>query len=535
MLGGFVLAVFLFESYSSYKSEMKNAEVQSSNLSEVLEEQISTSFKKIDLILLELQDQFSKEQILTPKNSPTYNDLLLLHKKRVPEVLSFKAANQDGEFIGDDLGFLSKDNLRDREYFKYLKNSQKNELKISRPVMSKTAHMWVGVLSRPILSKEGKFRGLILATIPIDHYRKMFADLNVGARGVITFYGFDNFIYARLPWSEPHFGKVVKLAPQIDSLISGNNNFITYLYSSPIDKIERVLTARKVANYNFAVVVGLALKDFLYAWKLRTFIYIFLIIILFFGFAFFLLNFLNSLELVEEQRKQAMQSAKLSSLGEMASGIAHEINNPLTIISAIAMTQRRPKSENEADRKLNDSLDKIIMTVDRIAKIIKGLRSFARDSYNDPAVSTSVQHIIDSTLELCNERIKSNGINLQILPFQNQCIECREVQIVQVLMNLLNNSLDALEGANDKWIQIKVIDLVDKVSIGISDSGKKIPEDIAKKIMQPFFTTKAVGKGTGLGLSISKGIVEAHNGRFYIDNNAEHTTFVIELPKKSSW
>ncbi|MDD4974066.1 MAG: ATP-binding protein [Bacteriovorax sp.] len=513
---------------------MHNAEVNSYNLTEVLEEQVSTSFKKIDLILQGLQYHLSKEQVLSAKRSSAYNELLLIHKKRLSEVLSFNVVDQDGRFIGDDSGFLSKENISDREYFLYLKNGKKDELKISQPVISKTTHLRVVVLSRPILSSEGKFRGLILATIPLEYYQQMFSALKVGSRGLISLYGFDHFVYARIPWSEKLFGKVLKLAPQIDFLINGKNDVITYHFSSLIDGIERVLTARKLENYNFTVVVGLSPKDFLYAWKLRTFIYIGLIIILFSGFAFFLLNFLHSLELVEEQRKQAIQSAKLSSLGEMASGIAHEINNPLTIISAIASTLKRPRGENEVDHKLNNSLDKIIKTVDRIAKIIRGLHAFSRDSYNDPAVETTVQHIIDGTLELCKERLKNNEIDLRVLSFQDQNIQCREVQIAQVIMNLLNNSLDALEGSIDKWIQIEMTDLGDNVSIAVSDSGKKIPEAISEKMMQPFFTTKAVGKGTGLGLSISKGIIESHNGRFYLNHIAVHTTFIIELPKKNN-
>jgi signal transduction histidine kinase len=534
VVGSLVLALFLFESYTSYKSTMHNAEVESENLAEVLEGQISASFKKIDITLQDLQDQFSLERQLTTKNESLYNQILLTHKLRLTEVLSIKMVDQDGEFLGDDLGFLSKSNLRDREYFQYLKSSGKDELNISKPVISKTTGKWVVVLSRPILSKEGNFRGLILATIPIDHYRNMFSILNVGSRGVITLYGFNHFVYARIPWNEKQLGKVVKLAPETDILINSSSSFITYFSTSPIDNIERIVTGRKVGNYNFSILVGLALKDLLYDWKIRTIIYIVLILILIGGFTFFLLNFLNSLELVEDQRKQAIQSAKLSSLGEMASGIAHEINNPLTIISAIAMTQKRLSGENEADKKLNDSLDKIMITVDRIAKIIKGLRSFSRDSFNDPFVTASLQHIIDSILDLCNERLKNNGINLQILPFKDQYIECREVQIVQVLMNLLNNSVDALEGSRDKWIQIKVTDVGDRVSIAISDSGQKIPEEIAEKIMQPFFTTKAIGKGTGLGLSISKGIIEGHKGRFVLEFTDGHNTFVIELPKKTN-
>lgn len=529
MVGLFVLAVFLFESYASYQTELENAKINSRNITKVLEEQISGSFQKIDLTLLYLQDYFSKEADLTSEKSVIYNQLLLTHKNRLSEVLSIKVVDQNGEYIGDDLGFLSNATLSDREYFQYAKNTAKNELIISKPVISKSVHVWIVVLSRPILSKDGQFRGLIIATVPLSYFNGMFSALEISQGGVAVLYGFDHFVYGRVPVSEKYLGKSVNLNSQLD-LLKGDREFITLRSTSPIDGVDRILSAGKISNFKFIVVVGLAVKDILKEWKIRTIIYIVLIVILFLGFAFFLLNFLHSLELLEDQRKHAIQSAKLTSLGEMASGIAHEINNPLTIISAIATTMRRPLGKNEADDKLNSAIERILTTVDRIAKIIKGLRLFAKDSSNEPFVVTSIQQIIDTTLDLCYERLRINKIELQILPFNDQKIRCREEQIVQVLMNLLNNSVDALEHCSDKWIKIKITNFDNKTSIAVADSGKKIPEEVISKIMQPFFTTKEIGKGTGLGLSVSKGIIESHNGNFYLETKATHTTFIIELP-----
>lgn len=536
MVGFFILAVFLFESYSSYMREIDNAKVQSSNLTVVLEEQIGASFKKIDLTLQEFQDQFSKEQTLNVKNSSAYNNLLLIHKKRLPEVLSFKVVDQNGEFIGDDSGVLFKGNLRDRDYFQYLKNSEKDELKISKPVMSKTHHVWVLVLSRAILSKEGKFRGLILATIPIDHYRKIFSALNVGEKGVITLYGFDNYIYARIPWSEDHYGKMIKLSPQIDELIMNENQFITYPSSSRVDGYKRILTARKVGNYNLIVVVGIAFKDFLYAWKIRTFVYVFLVIILFSGFAFFLLNFLYSQELVEEQRKQAIQSAKLASLGEMAGGIAHEINNPLTIISSTCAFLKKLISKDKMDPVImTKGLDDIEKTITRIAKIIQGLRTVSRDTTREGEefISVQLRDLMDDVVGLCSEKFKNHGVNFIIDlsdPVYDSFIECRRIQISQIFLNLLGNAYDAIENLPEKWIKIECYYLTNNIEFRISDSGQGIPKDIQEKIFQPFFTTKPVGKGTGLGLSLSVSIVKDHNGTFTIDSGNSNTCFVISLP-----
>lgn len=529
-VGLFVLAVFFLESYSSYKSEMLSAKIQSANLTQVLEEQISSSFKMIDLILLEIQDDFKNEKILSPKKAQTYNQWLQFRKTRLPEVLSFKVVEENGEFIGDDLGYLSKTNLRDRAYFQKLKASGKNELVISQPVISKTAHIWVVVLSRPLLGADGKFRGLVLATIPVDHYKKMFSVLNVGTHGVINFYGFDRFIYARKPWVESSFGKPVKMALPMENLINSNQISSSYSATSPVDNIHRILTARKLLNYAFVITVGLASEDVLLGWKVRTGIYFVFIILLFSSFGYFLSQFLKSLKLVEEQRKQVIQSAKLSSLGEMASGIAHEINNPLTIISGLALTSKRNNPQTDSDLKLNTTIDRIVVTVDRIAKIISGLRSFSRDSFEDPLISTSLKSILNSTLDFCREKLKYNNITLEIAPFEDCKIMAREIQVSQVLLNLLNNSLDALDGQPTKWIKIEVTQKTGFACIRVTDSGAPIQKAVAEKLMQPFFTTKSIGKGTGLGLSISRNIVAAHGGQFYYDQTSKHTSFVIELP-----
>jgi two-component system sensor histidine kinase DctS len=112
-------------------------------------------------------------------------------------------------------------------------------------------------------------------------------------------------------------------------------------------------------------------------------------------------------------------------------------------------------------------------------------------------------------------------------------LECRAVQISQVLLNLINNACDAISSLNEKWILINAIERNNLIEISVTNSGPKIPAHIREKLMQPFFTTKEVGMGTGLGLSLSKTIAEAHGGRLYLDLGAENTRFVLELPKIS--
>ena len=231
-----------------------------------------------------------------------------------------------------------------------------------------------------------------------------------------------------------------------------------------------------------------------------------------------------------------LSSSRMSSLGEMASGIAHEINNPLTIILGnaelldILLNSKLPIDHKKA----NTYLNQMTLTVQRIAKIIRGLRSFARETTHEPFEKCIIKEVLSDSLELCYERFKIHGIKL-IVPnhIDNSiCFWGRSEQIAQVLLNLLNNAFDIANDAADpldKWVQISVKTILGKIQISVSDSGKGIESDKLQKIFEPFYTTKKVGKGTGLGLSISKGIIELHHGKIFVDEFSKRTTFIVEL------
>jgi C4-dicarboxylate-specific signal transduction histidine kinase len=235
---------------------------------------------------------------------------------------------------------------------------------------------------------------------------------------------------------------------------------------------------------------------------------------------------------LDDRKKSAIQTAKLTSLGEMASGIAHEINNPLAVISTRATQLRRQIERGQYDPEaFKASLLRINQTVDRIAKIIRGLKSFSRNAEQDAFDAVPLKSIVENTLELCNEKFRHQRVLLKVDTVPEAVLYCREAQLVQVLLNLLSNAYDAVERLDDRWTHVSFsIDQNEILSIMVTDSGEGIPEKIAQDIMQPFFSTKEVGKGTGLGLSISKGIIEDHKGNFYLDQKSKNTRFVIELP-----
>lgn len=241
---------------------------------------------------------------------------------------------------------------------------------------------------------------------------------------------------------------------------------------------------------------------------------------------------------IVKQQELLILTSKMSSLGEMAGGIAHEINTPLAVIALkVELLKEAAKTSDftaSARQVVEDACVIIERTTSRIAKIITGLRAFARDGASDPFQTTDIKSIVEDTLDLCSEKFRSSGVDLQVnMPEHSLFLSCRSTQIEQVLLNLLNNSFDAIETLNPKWIKIEVLDLGEQIELSVTDSGYGIAPAIRSKLAQPFFTTKDVGKGTGLGLSISRGIVMDHGGALSLDEQSPHTRFVIVLPKSS--
>lgn len=235
----------------------------------------------------------------------------------------------------------------------------------------------------------------------------------------------------------------------------------------------------------------------------------------------------------DQDRMKAIGAARLAAVGEMSAGIAHEINNPLTIINLQGQILRKMMEEDHSlnEKKIN-CIELVFKMSHRITTIIKSLKNFSREGEWDPVEICSLNKIINETQDFCAARMSGKGISFLVSTSSDNDLKFlgRPVQIGQVMLNLINNSIDAIQDSDDKWVRIESFKIDKILKIKVTDSGLGIPVDIRKKILQPFFTTKEVGKGTGLGLSLSKGIIEQHSGQFYYDESSTNTTFIIELP-----
>jgi len=239
---------------------------------------------------------------------------------------------------------------------------------------------------------------------------------------------------------------------------------------------------------------------------------------------------------VRKEQARAEGNAKLAAYGEMAAGIAHEINNPLSIITGVSYRLGTlVKKERLTIESVLDLLPRIENGVDRITKIIRGMKNLARDGEGDPMESATVREIVDDALTLHYKKCQNLDIKLTVDfldPYLS--LKCQRVQISQIFVILLNNAIDAIDSYEEKWINITATDAGENVVFGVQDSGPGIPEDIQEKIFKPFFTTKKLGKGTGLGLSLVTKIVDSHQGGFSLDSKAANTKFLISLPKEQA-
>ena len=232
-------------------------------------------------------------------------------------------------------------------------------------------------------------------------------------------------------------------------------------------------------------------------------------------------------------RMQVVSSGRLSALGMMAGGLAHEINNPLGIIHAYASNLLEMAHEGQISIPVLESTSAHIKeTAERIGSIVKSLRHIARQGDGDPILPASLRDLIERVLELSRERFRMHSIQLLCPPIDPQLqVPCREVQIAQVVMNLLQNAFDAVaESPGEKWVAVDVSTRDDLVVVSVSDSGPGVPPNIRARIMEPFFTTKPVGKGTGLGLSLSRSIAAGHGGELTLSEQNGHTCFFLTLP-----
>nr|WP_319495415.1 ATP-binding protein [uncultured Desulfobacter sp.] len=235
--------------------------------------------------------------------------------------------------------------------------------------------------------------------------------------------------------------------------------------------------------------------------------------------------------------EQAIRTNHLASLGELAAGVAHEINNPVTGIISLAEVLMDKFAEDERERKIPEM---IIHEGERISKIVKNLLSFAKDR-DDDFRPVCVKDVLKLSVSLMERQILKDGIHLSIhLPQQPLSVNGRSHELQQVFMNIISNGRYAINARYPDPDENKIFEIHGKilkiqkqeyVRLIFFDRGSGIPSPLLDKITAPFFSTKPHDQGTGLGLSISHGIIDSHGGRLWFESlENEYTKVMVDLP-----
>lgn len=234
-----------------------------------------------------------------------------------------------------------------------------------------------------------------------------------------------------------------------------------------------------------------------------------------------------------KQKALASHQSKLASIGELAAGVGHEINNPLAIIQGyLSVIEKKIELNNIQFEEFTNYIQKINVATERIVRIVSGLRNFSRTDSLESTLFSPLE-AVSETYDMMREIYQNDGIDFE---FEHEEIKAYGIygnrgEFQQVIMNLLTNARDAVESSFKKEVNILLSVEDDKLLLEISDSGEGIPDSVREKIFDPFFTTKDVNKGTGIGLSLAHNFVKEMDGEIHFESQYKQgTKFKITLP-----
>ena len=232
---------------------------------------------------------------------------------------------------------------------------------------------------------------------------------------------------------------------------------------------------------------------------------------------------------LRQTQADLIQAGKLAGLGQMSAALSHELNQPLAAAKTYAETAGVLMDLNRTEE-ARDNVRRISALIDRMASISKHLRNFARKP-NEKLGAVSLQEVMDDTLEIVAARLKAADADLVVdIPANLPKVRAGSIRLQQVLVNVIGNAADAVEGLADRRIAVSASRTHDTVTVQVRDGGPGVPASIRERIFDPFFTTKGIGKGLGLGLSISYNIVKDFGGSLSVTDDPDGgAVFTIEL------
>ena len=523
---GLISAAIFFD----YKELIKQARVTAKNNSYSLDQYIQSVFNKIDLSIKSASRDIHLSDRKNEKLPLSTLQMLDFYKSQLSEVHAFRIANSDGKVIvNTDRNVPENISIEDREYFNYHKTNSDSQLYISNPIKSKFDGKMVITLSRRIPSAEKRFVGIVYAVVTINSFHNFFSTIDIGKAGHITLISLDeHIILYRFPANENVFGQKLNIHPESLKLISEKQASGEWEQVSNIDGMRKTFAARVNYQFNYMIATGLAKDDYLERWKFnlipRGIVFLVFTLVLIFGF----IKYVNSQERIEVQQYQIYENARRVAISRISTGVAHEINNPLAIISGksevikVLIESEAPKS------KVMKMLKDIDSMVTRAAKIVKCLQELDQESPAKMGIF-SLNEILENSVAILTQKMSDNAIEVSIEKIPKIEIKGHKGQLAEVLIHLISNSIDAIQNTEKKWIEISFKIQPGHIFVMFTDAGTGIAENEVRQLTDPFFTTKDPGCGVGLGLSVSDSIVRAHGGSLSYNASSKNTQFILKL------
>ncbi len=238
---------------------------------------------------------------------------------------------------------------------------------------------------------------------------------------------------------------------------------------------------------------------------------------------------------MEDKELRLASWAKFASLGEMSSGMAHEINNPVAILKGyLQVLRRRLEKESSKTSDYSAILGSCDEAINRINNIIRSLKSISHQDNHEVGKSFELTTIWEEVETLCQYSLRLSDVKLDLTVHlsTDQKLHIQFTHLLQVLVNLINNARDAVSTLPERWVKVSFRGRKNgMLEICVMDSGLGIPSEVLSMLFTPFYTTKELGKGTGLGLTLSAKMVESMGGKLFYELRQGHTCFVITLPK----
>ena len=521
------------------------------------------------------------------RGAKDFNLLNEYFEKNVIDVSFFNQAgiiNKEGIYEFSNLQNHKKIDLSDREHYRVQKEEYPYGVFVSKPVLGRASKKWSIQLTKRLNTPNGDFNGVAVVSFDPTYFVDYHKQIDLGPQSFTSLVGTDGFVrtlrvgdVSKIDGSVPQ----IVLPQQVKDKASGY-----FVSDNLFDQVKRIYAFERLTNQPLVVIVGVQESEALaeYDRLMRSYLILggllSILIATFTSIAIAMIRRAQKLnsELLQsyvdmqsakqselEMSQRLTQSEKLAALGQLAAGVAHEINNPIGYVNSNLGTLRQyfnacekiisnyenlfassglshidEKNSSELLKKklnytfikedihatLNESQEGIV----RVKNIVDDLKNFSRSDNANLFVRSDLHKAILSTLNIVNNEVKYRAdVDIQFGDIPE--IECLPSQLNQVFLNLIVNAAQAQPQGKRGKIVISTGTANDKVWIEVSDNGTGISKENLKKIFEPFFTTKELGSGTGLGLAVSYGIIQRHSGTLTVSSTeGVGTSFRVEIP-----